>query len=85
MIDEPVKANASQFKIVDSYKPDGIPAKYIIDNKGVLRFVTSGFDTDTELINELEAMFGVVIKLKNGNTGMQGNAWSARLLLCKTR
>jgi len=60
LIDEPVTANASQFKIVDSYKPDGIPAKYIIDNKGMLRFVTSGFDTDTELINELEAMFSIL-------------------------
>ena len=60
LIDEPVTANSTRYKIVDAYKPNGIPAKYIIDGKGVLRFVTSGFDTDTELINELEAMFSLL-------------------------
>jgi len=60
LIDEPVAAKASKYKIVDAYKPNGIPAKYIIDDKGMLRFVTSGFDTDTELINELEAMFSLL-------------------------
>ena len=63
LIDEPVTAGSFQYKVLNSYKPNGIPAKYIIDSKGMLRFVTSGFDTDTELINELEAMFGILQSL----------------------
>jgi thiol-disulfide isomerase/thioredoxin len=60
LIDEPVERNSSKYKITSAYKPDGIPAKYIVDKKGILRFKTAGFDTDTELINELEAMFSIV-------------------------
>ena len=30
------------------------------DRNGKLRFSTSGFDTDAELINELEAMFSIL-------------------------
>jgi peroxiredoxin len=63
LVDEPVAPNSSQYKIITAYKPDGIPAKYIIDRNGILRFKTSGFDTDTELINELEAMFLILKSL----------------------
>jgi len=63
LIDEPVEPNSIKFKIMSSYKPDGIPAKYIIDQKGMLRFNTMGFGTDTELINELEAMFAILKSL----------------------
>lgn len=63
LIDEPVKTGSSEYKIISSYRPNGIPAKYIIDKKGVLRFHTSGFDTDAELINELEAMFSILHSL----------------------
>jgi peroxiredoxin len=60
LIDEPVQPGASQYKIISAYAPNGIPAKYIIDRNGILRFKTSGFDTDAELMNELEAMFDLV-------------------------
>ena len=60
LIDEPVSPNSSSYKIISAYKPNGIPAKYIIDRKGVLRFKTSGFDSDGELMNELEAMFTIL-------------------------
>ena len=60
LIDEPVEPNSPKFKITSAYEPNGIPAKYIIDKNGILRFRTSGFDTDTELINELEAMFSIL-------------------------
>lgn len=60
LIDEPVEPGSKIYKITATYKPDGIPAKYIIDKKGMLRFKTSGFDTDTELMNELEAMFTIL-------------------------
>lgn len=60
LIDEPIEPNSSEYKIISAYKPDGIPTKYIIDQNGVLRFKTSGFDTDAELINELEAMISIL-------------------------
>lgn len=63
LIDEPVVPHSSQYKITSAYRPDGIPAKYIIDRNGMLRFRTSGFDTDAELINELEAMFAILRSL----------------------
>ncbi len=69
LIDEPAEPNSPKYKITSAYKPNGIPAKYIIDNNGILRFKTSGFDTDTELINELEAMFSILKLSKQDHTG----------------
>jgi thiol-disulfide isomerase/thioredoxin len=63
LMDEPTEANSSRFKIISAYQPNGIPAKYIIDANGILRFKTSGFDTDAELMNELEAMFTILKSL----------------------
>jgi thiol-disulfide isomerase/thioredoxin len=63
LIDEPVEPNSSKYRIMSAYRSDGIPAKYVIDKKGMLRFSTSGFDTDTELMNELEAMFLILKSL----------------------
>lgn len=63
LLDEPVAEGSWQFKITSAYKPDGIPAKYVIDKKGILRFSTGGFSTDSELINELEAMFSILDSL----------------------
>ena len=63
LFDEPVSSNSVKYKITSAYKPNGIPAKYIIDGKGILRFKTSGFDTDAELMNELEAMFSILKSL----------------------
>ena len=60
LMDEPVQPNSAAYKIISAYKPDGIPAKYIIDKNGLLQFKASGFDTDAELINELEAMISVL-------------------------
>jgi len=60
LMDEPVESDPSRHKITSTYKPNGIPAKYIIDKNGILRFTTRGFDTDTELMNELEAMISIL-------------------------
>jgi hypothetical protein len=60
LLDEPVQPGAEQYKIMSAYRPNGIPTKYIIDKHGMLRFRNSGFTTDTELINELEAMLSIV-------------------------
>lgn len=58
LMDEPLP-DGKGFKTVSDYKPQGIPAKVIIDGKGRQRFLSTGFSTDTELINELEAMIAI--------------------------
>src|SRR5690606_11846690 len=60
LMDEPVSEGSEEYKIISAYQTNGIPAKYISDGKGILRFKTSGFDTDAELMNELEAMFSIL-------------------------
>lgn len=56
LMDEPINEGADQYIITSSYRPNGIPAKYFIDTAGNLRFTSKGFDTDAELINEIDAM-----------------------------
>jgi thiol-disulfide isomerase/thioredoxin len=44
-------------KVVAEYKVEGIPTKFVIDKKGMIRFKAIGFDgSDDKLINELTAM-----------------------------
>jgi peroxiredoxin len=60
LLDEPVNETSDKYKITSSYKPNGIPAKYFIDREGKLRFKSKGFDTDSELINEIDAMITIM-------------------------
>ncbi|UGU15474.1 TlpA family protein disulfide reductase [Sinomicrobium kalidii] len=60
LLDEPVAKGSEKYKIVSAYKPNGIPAKYFIDKKGKLRFRSKGFDTDQELMNEIDAMITIM-------------------------
>lgn len=44
-------------KVVAEYKVEGIPTKFVIDKKGMIRFKSIGFDgSDDKLIQELTAM-----------------------------
>ena len=52
----PSKGN---FEVVNAYNVKGIPSKAIIDKNGKLRFMSTGFTSDSELINELEAMISL--------------------------
>ncbi len=63
IMDEPSENNPKVFKVLESYKVSGIPTKIIIDTKGRQRFVSVGFTTDTELLNEMEAMIQIVKEL----------------------
>ena len=63
LMDEPIKKTSDHYIITSSYKPTGIPAKYFIDRAGKLRFRSKGFDTDTELINEIDAMITILKSL----------------------
>jgi len=51
--------NSSTYEVVSAYKVKGIPTKTIIDQHGKLQFLSTGFSSDTELINELEAMIAL--------------------------
>ncbi len=64
LLDEPMKDAPGKFKITSSYKPSGIPAKYFIDKEGKLRFKSQGFSTDSELINETDAIITILKSLK---------------------
>ncbi len=63
LIDEPIKEAPGKFVITSSYKPTGIPAKYFIDRNGKLRFKSKGFNTDSELINEMDAVITILKSL----------------------
>jgi thiol-disulfide isomerase/thioredoxin len=44
-------------KVVEQFKVDGIPTKFVIDKAGNIRFKSVGFDgSDDKLISELSAM-----------------------------
>ncbi|HMP99328.1 MAG TPA: TlpA disulfide reductase family protein [Cyclobacteriaceae bacterium] len=60
LLDEPLPDQSDKHIIISGYKPNGIPAKYFIDKSGVLRFKSEGFNTDTELINEIEAKISLL-------------------------
>jgi thiol-disulfide isomerase/thioredoxin len=47
-------------KVVEQFKVEGIPTKFVIDKNGVIRFKAIGFDgSDDKLISELTAMIDI--------------------------
>jgi thiol-disulfide isomerase/thioredoxin len=56
LMDEQIPGKPGRYQAVADYKVTGIPAKAVIDKNGKMRFMTAGFSSDSELINELEAM-----------------------------
>lgn len=59
LMDEPILNDLDNYKALSIFKPSGIPAKAIIDARGVQKFISIGFTSESELINELEAMLSV--------------------------
>ena len=50
-------------KVVAEFKVEGIPTKFVIDKKGMIRFKAVGFDgSDDKLISELTAMIDMASK-----------------------
>lgn len=47
------------FTVADAYKVEELPTKIVIDRQGEIRFLVKGFSTDSEAINELEAMIAI--------------------------
>ncbi len=60
LMDKPLEARPQMFEALSAYKVEGIPTKVVIDAKGKQRFFSVGFTSDTELINEMEAMIQLV-------------------------
>ena len=59
LIDRSTSKDSKTVSVADAYKLTGIPAKIIIDSHGKLRFLTVGYSSDKELINEMEAMIAI--------------------------
>lgn len=56
-------------KVVEQFKVEGIPTKFVIDKNGIIRFKAIGFDgSDDKLMNELTAM----IDMAATATGTEG-------------
>ena len=50
-------------KVISEFKVDGIPTKFVIDKKGMIRFKAIGFDgSDDKLMSELTAMIDMASK-----------------------
>ena len=47
-------------KVVEQFKVEGIPTKFVIDKNGIIRFKAVGFDgSDDKLVTELSTMIGM--------------------------
>jgi thiol-disulfide isomerase/thioredoxin len=47
--------------VIDAYKIDGIPTKFVIDGEGRIRFKTTGYAGNPfRLVDEIEAMIEIV-------------------------
>jgi len=50
-------------KVVAEFKVDGIPTKFVIDKRGMIRFKSVGYDgSEDKLMNELSAMIEIAAK-----------------------
>ncbi|RVU02928.1 redoxin domain-containing protein [Mucilaginibacter limnophilus] len=62
LIDEKTE-DGSQSKVVSSYKVDGIPTKFVIDQNGNIRFKHVGFSGSSEgVLEEVSAMVDMLVK-----------------------
>lgn len=59
LMDRPMPSNPDFFVVSTAYKLSGIPAKVVIDKNGKQLFLTSGFSSGEELMNEMEAMIQI--------------------------
>lgn len=50
-----------RYPVIESYGAKGIPAKYVIDREGNIRFKLTGFSgSDEETVKELKAMVDMI-------------------------
>ena len=55
-------AATKKFQVMDNYKAKGIPAKFIIDKAGNIRFKLVGFSgSEDETVEELKAMVNLLL------------------------
>ncbi len=48
-------------KVIEKYKVEGIPTKFIIDKSGMIRFKTVGFDNEEKMQQEIDTMIGICL------------------------
>jgi len=58
-MDTPSIQHPNLFAVASAYELEGIPAKAVIDKKGMQRFISTGYLSDAALTNELEAMIAI--------------------------
>lgn len=56
LLDSPAFGAAGIFPVAAAYKLQGIPARVVIDRNGMQRFISSGYTSDEEIIQEMESM-----------------------------
>ena len=59
LMDAPSETNPDLFPTAVAYKVAALPTKFVIDRNGIIRFKSSGFRSDNELMNELDAMISI--------------------------
>ncbi|RYY35225.1 MAG: redoxin domain-containing protein [Sphingobacteriaceae bacterium] len=67
LVDEKAE-DGSQSKVVSSYKVEGIPTKFVIDQSGNIRFKHVGFSGSADgVVNEVSAMIDMLAKPEGAN------------------
>jgi len=59
LMDTPSIQHPNLFTVASAYELESIPAKVVIDKKGMQRFISTGYLSDAALTNELEAMIAI--------------------------
>jgi hypothetical protein len=47
---------------VKKYEVNSIPTKFVIDKLGFIRFISTGYEGEKEMISELEDQIGILLK-----------------------
>ncbi|MBO9631915.1 MAG: TlpA family protein disulfide reductase [Chitinophagaceae bacterium] len=63
MLDAPLGTGSRSYQLANALAVEGIPAKYIIDRNGDIRFLSLGFTGDSNrMVAELSNMIGIAMK-----------------------
>ncbi|MGN6416628.1 MAG: redoxin domain-containing protein [Pseudobacter sp.] len=63
LVDEPLGTNSRAYKLATALGVEGIPAKFVIDRYGDIRFMSVGFTGDAlKMVSELSAMISIAMK-----------------------
>jgi hypothetical protein len=67
LYDTPESDDPNQYVVVNNYKVDGIPTKFIIDSSGKIRFKSVGYDGNEDaLVQEISMMIEMAGQMEVG-------------------